>query len=142
MTGRTKCEIKSVPGYFIDTDGNIFNKSGRKLKPHLHNLGYLRIGFNRVNGKQIKKFVHQLIAEAFIEKPDHGQTQVNHKNGNKADNRIENLEWCTPSENIKHAIENRLLIPNLDGLKKFSKAFGSWNRGLNTGNQYTNIQVI
>lgn len=59
----------------------------------------------RPNAGQTKRFsIHRLMAKAWIPNP-HNYPQVNHKNGNRSDNRIENLEWCTPSYNVAHSYQ-------------------------------------
>lgn len=73
-------------------------KKGRILKPVKHTNGYLVVQLGRGN----RRFVHRLVAEAFIENPEH-KPAINHKNGIKTDNTVENLEWVTYSENQIHA---------------------------------------
>ena len=65
--------------------------------------GYVRVCLRGANRKQIGFHVHRLVALAFLGKPKHGQ-MVNHINGIKTDNRLENLEWATGSENVRHSL--------------------------------------
>jgi len=80
------------------------------LKPRLTKQGYLihKIFKNTVSSNI---FAHRLVAMAFIQNPDN-KPFVNHKNGIKTDNRVENLEWCTRSENIQHAYDTGLINRN------------------------------
>lgn len=84
---------------------------GRILKPAIIRQGYLQVGL-RKNGRSYPKRIHQLVAKAFISNPD-SLTELNHKNGIKADNRVENLEWCLPKDNIVHAWKLGLAKPKL-----------------------------
>lgn len=77
----------------------------RMLSPAIVN-GYHRISLSR-NDMRLNRFVHRLVAEAFITNPDKKEL-VNHKDGNRLNNRSENLEWCTVLENNRHALETGL----------------------------------
>jgi hypothetical protein len=81
-------------------------KYGRLLKQTPNTKGYLLVG-PTVNRIQRTRPVHRLVAETFIPRPE-GAYEVNHKNGVKTDNRVENLEWVSADANMKHAVANGL----------------------------------
>lgn len=90
--------LADYPEYEINRLGQIRKKkTGKLLKPFDDKRGYLRV---TLNGKNCK--VHILVAKQFIPNPD-DLPIVNHKSGNKHDNRASQLEWCSQSDNIKHA---------------------------------------
>lgn len=94
--------------YLIDEDGNIFDlKENKYRKPSITKDGYLKISFY-INGKYKRKLVHRLVLMTFNPIDNMENLQVNHKDGNKQNNNINNLEWCTQLENQKHAWENGL----------------------------------
>ena len=83
-------------------------------KQRVDHSGYMRVCLNK-DGTCNTKLVHRLVAIAFIQNPNNYEI-VNHKDGNKKNNAVDNLEWCTQSYNIKHAYHNRLM--NRDKQKK------------------------
>jgi hypothetical protein len=105
--------VEKFPKYEVSDTGLIMNRrTGKILKPMENHKGYLYVNLYDEEGK-IKKFrVHRLVAEAFIPNPEN-KPQVNHKNGNKHDNRVENLEWVTNVENYRHAAEKGLTKPTV-----------------------------
>ena len=82
--------------------GKIRNARTKKvLVPYINHEGYKKVGLVTASGRK-KFFVHRLVAETFIH--NHGDKPiVNHKNSRRKDNRVENLEWVTHSENLKHS---------------------------------------
>lgn len=81
------------------------------LKPYENHKGYLSVWLI-ANGARKSVFVHRLVALAFIDNPNN-YPQVNHIDGNKKNNCVQNLEWCTSKQNIKHAMDNGLFMANL-----------------------------
>ena len=90
--------IKDFENYLIDEDGKIINASnGRTKTPYINKEnGYLYVDLWK-NNKSYKKPIHRLIAETFIPNPKHKLT-VDHKDGNRLNNSIDNLRWATYSE--------------------------------------------
>lgn len=96
--------IEGFSRYEISDLGEVRNaKTLRTVKAFDNNRGYLKVSLSGDDGKQHNVSVHRLVATAYIENdaPD-AKTQVNHINEDKADNRAANLEWVTPSQNIRH----------------------------------------
>lgn len=115
-------KIDEFNNYSISNFGNVRNdKTGRILKVYIKPSGYMQVQLGR---RTIPQYVHRLVAKAFILNPE-DKPQVNHINGNKQDNRVENLEWVTARENdlaygYISRIENRkkkILATNLNGEK-------------------------
>jgi hypothetical protein len=94
--------IEGYSGYKISNQGRVFsNKLKRVIQPPQDKDGYYRIGL--WNKQVVKKYrVHRLVAIAFVANPDN-LSIVNHKNGNKQNNFVENLEWCTVAQNEQHS---------------------------------------
>lgn len=98
-------EIPFAENYLVSNFGNVKSKRYNKpLKGQLNNCGYYRVQIGNVKNRH---FIHRLVAETFLEK-DITRDFVNHIDGNKLNNCVENLEWVTRSENDLHAYRNDL----------------------------------
>ena len=106
------CTMKDIKGfegkYGIDKKGNVYShsrfgaRSGRLLNPSTTSFGYKQVVLYKDNKRHVRS-VHRLVAEAYISNPQ-DKEQVNHIDGDKGNNILSNLEWCTRSENQLHAI--------------------------------------
>jgi hypothetical protein len=98
-------DVDAIDEYTIDTNGVIWNVTKDRLvkgSTITKANRYMKVRFNRTYK------VHVLVARAFLPNDDPDKTQVNHKNGNRAMNNAENLEWVTPAQNVKHAYRSGL----------------------------------
>ena len=100
--------IKGWEGlYEINKNGEVRNaKNKNTIVGDINNCGYYRVSLYN-QGQSKRYFRHRLVAEQFLDKPE-GKDFVNHIDGDKSNNSLENLEWVSQSENEKHAFENGL----------------------------------
>lgn len=117
--------LDNFPGYGVSEDGSVWSywrteslgmgkgtravivETPKKKALHKNKFGYLTVGLMK-NGKRTTQKVHRLVAAVFINNP-HGKPDVNHIDGNKENNNVDNLEWATRSENMKHSWDNGLI---------------------------------
>ena len=115
--------IENVTNYEVSDLGQIRNtKTNYILKGRLSKSGYLQVSLtDKETKKQKNYYIHRLVAIYFLENLDN-KREVNHKDGNKLNNNVDNLEWVTPSENQKH----RQKI--LDKTKTSQRKIGKFNK--------------
>lgn len=109
-------QIKDYPDYAISNLGNVYSyKNGKvvKLSPLITKGGYLFIVLYK-NGERKYYLIHRLVAEAFLPNPNN-YPQVNHKDENKQNNNVENLEWCTAQYNTEYSKAKQVEQYDLSG---------------------------
>jgi len=117
----------SLKEYFVTKEGDIISTAKgkpRKLKPNDNYSGYLY-----VNIKNKNFYVHRLVATAFIPNPEN-KREVNHKDGDRSNNRVENLEWVTPSENRKTSYDSGRKVATTTLMKNRIKELERENKEL------------
>ena len=106
--------------YLVSKNGDVFSEiSGKFLKPFKNKKGYLYIDIH-MRKYRIRKSIHSLVAETYIPNLENKET-INHKDGNKENNSVGNLEWMTQSDNNLHSIRNKLRIPISGSKVHFAK---------------------
>ena len=105
--GSSYGQVRSKSRMVYSTYGGVYIKEGRTLKQNDNGQGYLQVSLC-YDGKKKTERVHRLVALLFIENPNK-LPKVNHKDLNKRNNKVDNLEWCTQLQNVQHAKSNGLL---------------------------------
>lgn len=120
---KSSLQMKPVKGfegrYSATSNGDVFSHLSKlTLKAKKQNSGYLEVALCRSDGKIEYKLIHRIVCEAFNgEHPDQ-KMFVNHIDGDKTNNRPENLEWCSRSENMRHAFDTGLMKNQISAVKK------------------------
>lgn len=111
-------QIKSIDHIHNNGTNSSYIRKGKVLKQTLNSHGYLCVAITFAGESQKVVPVHRIIATTFIPNPEH-KPQVNHIDGVKTNNMVSNLEWCTASENLKHAFKMGLHKPTTPCKGKF-----------------------
>lgn len=147
-------------GYYISNFGRVKSYkvdkvNGKIMTPYKDTKGYLQIDISldgRKRQNRVHLLVHRLVAEAFLPKPPDYYTQVNHKDENKLNNHVDNLEWCTPEyncnygnhkENVANAIRKDIYSIDKDGNIEYFHGIREAGRILrHTENAYIQIMNV
>lgn len=117
-----------IDRFLISDEGQVFSKkSKRYLKLCLNKKGYLALStrLEGRNGPAVCFRVHRLVAETYLSNPEN-LPEVNHKDGNKQNNNVSNLEWCTSRQNMQHAYITGLNIPRKrEGISQYKGGGGN-----------------
>lgn len=121
----------------IPWNGTTRNQKGKMCRLIEDGAGYIRVDLNK-NGKRKLKSVHRLVAGAFLPNTEN-KPEVNHIDGNKKNNILENLEWVTRSENMKHAVDRKLVTHLHDESEKQKKTVFQFDREGNLLNKFESL---
>ena len=100
IQGSSFGRVRTIDRYVQNSRGGLRLVKGHILPQQRDKHGYMAVDFS-VNGKYIRKFVHQIVLGCFVNNPDN-LPMINHKNCDPNDNRVENLEWCDASYNNQY----------------------------------------
>lgn len=107
--------IEGYPNYLISDTGVVTDSLGKLRKQYITD-GYAQVSLG-VDGKYSLEYVHRLVAKAFIPNPDN-KPQVNHKDSNRTNNHVDNLEWVTNQENTIHGFTHGFAVSSALGKKR------------------------
>lgn len=128
--------------YFIDDNGNVYSPNMKIRKQFINkNNGYYQVLLqNKAAGLKPKCFyVHRLVGKTFLDNPKN-LPQINHKDYNRINNKVSNLEWVSISEQSKHKLERVETFTKL--LQRLKKDYVSFNKGIENYKKYKNIQSV
>ena len=141
------CDIKGFEEvreiYFVNEQGKIFSKSKfgigstgelREIKQYVKTGGYLNCALVNNNGKTKYYRVHRIVLSAYLENINN-KSYVNHKDSNRQNNNLNNLEWVTPRENNNHSLSKKVYMYDLNGNleKVFNSTYEASLEGYNRG---------
>lgn len=125
--------FNQIPRFLISETGEVFNQKGKKIKTSVNKYGYERL--SAIVGSRTDKTrkcvnlkVHRMVAETFIPNPMNLPT-VNHKDGNKLNNHVENLEWLSVGDNLRDGLKKGIIKkrkPTLEVMSKFRQGWRKW----------------
>ena len=123
--------IEGYEKYTVDTCGRVYNTKTKKFLKTANDHGYRRVQLTTDDGVEKRFRVHRLVAMAFIPNPK-GYPIINHKDENKSNNNVENLEWCTYKYNLNYGSAQKNRIANTDCKSEARKAAARRNGKLSS----------